>query len=284
MSERIYALLLRLYPRVFRERYADEMRRVFRERLRDEHSLRVWLDVIADAIVSIPQQHLAARAAHARYPPARAQLQRAMFAAVRPMLILSLLLGMGMGASIAAAFIIGGIWPPAAMVLIVGAYVAGCRRASRIRRAMVVAAEVSHDSITIGCAAAGIEPRTLRRDEVVRLELVERVGMRIRTADPQRDLWLPAQAPAFADVQARLSLWAPVTVKPLIDLSTPRPTAWSTVVQYAVAACFPLRFALPFSAVNLGLIVFAVTRRPVPWRRIALWAGPVLIALARWLR
>ena len=45
------------------------------------------MDVIADAIVSLPQQHLAARAAHARYPPARERLPRAMFAAVRPILL-----------------------------------------------------------------------------------------------------------------------------------------------------------------------------------------------------
>jgi hypothetical protein len=284
MSERIYSLILRLYPRAFRERYADEMLRVFRERMRDEHRLRVWLDLLADAIVSIPQQHLAARAAHARFPPAKARLQQAILAAVTPTLILSLLLGMGMGASVAAAFIVGGIWPPAAMVLIVGASVAGCRRASRIRRSIVVAAEVDGDSITIACPAVGIEPQTLRRHEVVGLEITKRVGMRVRTADPGHDLWLPANAPGFADVQARLSLWAPVTVKPLFfDLPPEKTTAWQPVMQFVVAAVFPLVFALPFLAVNLVLIVFGATRRPVPWRLMALWAGPVVIALARWL-
>ena len=54
MSERLYSLLLQLYPRAFRERYGEEMARVFRDRLRDEPSARLWIDVLSDAAMSIP--------------------------------------------------------------------------------------------------------------------------------------------------------------------------------------------------------------------------------------
>jgi hypothetical protein len=49
MSERVYAWLLRLYPRAFRERYAQEMMRTFRDRLRHEPTVRLWIDVGAAA-------------------------------------------------------------------------------------------------------------------------------------------------------------------------------------------------------------------------------------------
>ena len=58
MSERLYSLLLQLYPRAFRERYGEEMARVFRDRLRDEPSARLWIDVLSDAAMSIPRQYL----------------------------------------------------------------------------------------------------------------------------------------------------------------------------------------------------------------------------------
>jgi len=80
MSERLYSLVLRLYPRAFHERYADEMMRVFRERLRDEGLVRVWVDVLADAAVSIPSQHFHTQRPHPMFPPSAAPLKRAVIA------------------------------------------------------------------------------------------------------------------------------------------------------------------------------------------------------------
>jgi hypothetical protein len=61
MSEKIYALLLRLYPSHFREAYGQEALQLFRDRVRDEKAfsprLRLWLDLLADLIVSVPRQH-----------------------------------------------------------------------------------------------------------------------------------------------------------------------------------------------------------------------------------
>lgn len=61
MSEKLYRLLLRLYPAGFRSRYAGEAMQVFRDRLRDERGLlkriRLWLDVLFDVFLSAPREH-----------------------------------------------------------------------------------------------------------------------------------------------------------------------------------------------------------------------------------
>ncbi|HEX3986463.1 MAG TPA: S41 family peptidase [Acidobacteriaceae bacterium] len=67
MSEKIYALLLRLYPVHFRRTYSGEARLLLRDRLRDETGLyarmRLWLDLLRDLAVSLPGEHSALRPA-----------------------------------------------------------------------------------------------------------------------------------------------------------------------------------------------------------------------------
>jgi hypothetical protein len=57
MSEKIYALLLRLHPSHFREAYGDEALQLIRDRSRDEKGffavLRLWLDLLADLAISV---------------------------------------------------------------------------------------------------------------------------------------------------------------------------------------------------------------------------------------
>jgi hypothetical protein len=61
MSEKIYAWLLRFYPSHFREAYSNEALQLFRDRARDEKglfpSLRLWLDLLADLVISIPREY-----------------------------------------------------------------------------------------------------------------------------------------------------------------------------------------------------------------------------------
>src|SRR5882672_933127 len=61
MSEKIYALLLRIYPARFRQTYGDAALHLFRDRLRDERGfvprLRLWLDLIGDLVVSVPREY-----------------------------------------------------------------------------------------------------------------------------------------------------------------------------------------------------------------------------------
>jgi len=67
MSEKIYVLLLRLFPSHFREAYGEEALQLFRDRARDEKGffarLRLWLDLLADLAVSVPHEYVYAQPA-----------------------------------------------------------------------------------------------------------------------------------------------------------------------------------------------------------------------------
>jgi predicted permease len=54
---RIYRTLLLAYPAEFRHEYGPEMTRLFEDRLRSEPPLRLWLDAIADVVLSAPKEH-----------------------------------------------------------------------------------------------------------------------------------------------------------------------------------------------------------------------------------
>jgi len=75
MSEKIYALLLRIYPTRFRETYGDAALQLFRDRLRDERGfiprLRLWLDLIGDLAMSVPREYIKAPQALAAAPVAQ---------------------------------------------------------------------------------------------------------------------------------------------------------------------------------------------------------------------
>jgi hypothetical protein len=57
MSEKIFRLLLQLYPPRFRHEYGDEALQLFHDRARDEtgawSALRLWLDLLADLVTSL---------------------------------------------------------------------------------------------------------------------------------------------------------------------------------------------------------------------------------------
>jgi hypothetical protein len=57
MSERLYELLLRFYPRDFRDHYGAEMLQLFRDRLATEPRFRLWLNVLVDLAHSLPREH-----------------------------------------------------------------------------------------------------------------------------------------------------------------------------------------------------------------------------------
>jgi Peptidase family S41 len=61
MSEKIYALLLRLYPSAFRKMYGEEAMQLVRDRLREETGfvgrLRLWFDLLVDCLMSLPSEY-----------------------------------------------------------------------------------------------------------------------------------------------------------------------------------------------------------------------------------
>jgi hypothetical protein len=66
MSEKLYSLLLKLYPNHFRRAYGDEALRLVLDRARDEKGflcrLRLWLDLLMDLAISLPREHTKAPA------------------------------------------------------------------------------------------------------------------------------------------------------------------------------------------------------------------------------
>src|SRR5689334_2632688 len=75
MSEKIYALLLRLFPSHFRDLYGEEALQLFRDRAREETGFirrtRLWLDLVVDLLISVPHECRHARQALASSSPHR---------------------------------------------------------------------------------------------------------------------------------------------------------------------------------------------------------------------
>jgi hypothetical protein len=65
LSERIYRILLRAYPRRYREHFAEPMARCFRDQLHSSSTpfarLTLWLRTLADLACSVPARHFEAR-------------------------------------------------------------------------------------------------------------------------------------------------------------------------------------------------------------------------------
>jgi hypothetical protein len=63
MSEKIYALLLRLHSSRFLRAYGEDALQLFRDRARHERGfaahLRLWLDLLADLAISVPRGYIA---------------------------------------------------------------------------------------------------------------------------------------------------------------------------------------------------------------------------------
>lgn len=61
MSDKLYGLLLKLYPEHFRRAYGDEAQRLVRDRARNEKGflsgVRLWLDLLTDLAVSLPREY-----------------------------------------------------------------------------------------------------------------------------------------------------------------------------------------------------------------------------------
>ncbi len=72
MSEKIYALLLHLFPSRFRQAYGEEALRLVRDRMGDERGvwrrLRLWVDLLGDLAISAPRQHSLAKSMLAAVP------------------------------------------------------------------------------------------------------------------------------------------------------------------------------------------------------------------------
>jgi len=305
MSERLYSLLLQLYPRAFRERYATEMARVFRDRLRDEPAARLWIDVLADAALSIPHQHQEP-APNAMYPPSASPMRPS----VAPRMF-SRFWGSAIGAAAIASVVTGivsrllGGWLIPVLFMFVlsvmlaaggSAVVSAARRSFRVCRAIrSFWADVTEESVTVGYA--GAPALTLQRRDVTGVHDFELIGLRIQTADPAHDLWVPAPTEAYADAKVRLAHWAPMTVTPFFKpLNHPTrpfiPPGWAkavgillTLLTTGMGLLAPL--SLPVKGFIAGCLTLSAVgellKRDQPaWERL-LPLGALTLLLLKWL-
>ncbi len=72
LSEKLYRLLLRAYPRHYRERYARPMKQLFRDQLRDAGTLNkfsaLWARTLADWATTVVTRHFEPPAPAAGFP------------------------------------------------------------------------------------------------------------------------------------------------------------------------------------------------------------------------
>jgi hypothetical protein len=299
MSERLYSLLLQLYPRAFRERYATEMARVFRDRLRDEPAARVWIDVLADAAVSLPHQHLEP-VPDAMYPPSASPMR---LSAAR-----SLVSGRALGAVVIAGLVAGilarsaGGWLLGWLLLVLLMFVPSVMGVSAVRRSVRVCrairsvwADVTEESVTVGYA--GAPALTLQRRDVTGVHDFELIGLRIQTADPAHDLWVPARTEAYADARVRLAHWAPMTVTPFFNpVAHPTrhfiPPGWAKavgVLSTLLVTGMGLLVALPLplkgfvaGSLTLSAVAGLINRDQPAWEKL-LPLGALTLLLLKWL-
>jgi len=61
MPEKLYGILLKLYPKHYRRAYGDDALRLVTDRARDEKGfpgrLRLWLDLLGDLAISLPREY-----------------------------------------------------------------------------------------------------------------------------------------------------------------------------------------------------------------------------------
>lgn len=83
LSEKLYRVLLRAYPRDYRSRYAGPMEQLFRDRLRQVHSftgfVALWRRMLADWAVSVPARYCERVAARIHSSPFADSARRCLF-------------------------------------------------------------------------------------------------------------------------------------------------------------------------------------------------------------
>jgi hypothetical protein len=90
VSERVFRVLVRAYPKRFRAEFEAEMIRLFREQLRDARRqgrmgvAMLWVELSADLVVTAPAEHLRERAAQARTTEGNAMIIRSTAGFTKP--------------------------------------------------------------------------------------------------------------------------------------------------------------------------------------------------------
>jgi len=101
-----YGVLLRLYPRDFREEYGEDMAQLLRNQLRDESATRVWARTVLDVALTAPSIRLEAHMSRGTSAPI------VYGTAAAACLALAVVVGTSAGVSVigfAGVFVFGGL-------------------------------------------------------------------------------------------------------------------------------------------------------------------------------
>jgi hypothetical protein len=267
-------LALRLYPRAFRERYADEMTRVLVERLRHERAVRVWMDVMCDLAVSIPRQHL-----HPQ--PSRPPLWQDSMPSVVPALVTSFALGTAVAVRIFLLFVKN---DPLALFFdgaIVVLFAVVIWRKTIIRRANAgLRIEATGGALRV--LQNDMLLQTLRREDVCGAE--ERMlGLRIRSSGAG-ELFVPKGMPGYDAARQSVAGW--VRIARTATLHSVADSTFGVVRFYAIAILIPMFFTplttMPIAALYLFSAVIALRRPDLSLSRKLLYAGACVVLLRGW--
>lgn len=217
MSDRIFDLVLRLYPKAFQAEYGAEMRRLFHDQLRAADGwpgrLRVWVRLLADAATAAPREHhrsvIAPEGEHRLSEAGLHELIRRSHAAAFPSTILWVSLGFGIswigGAPRPAMFAIHGLLAILALLML-----RGMRQYKRHWRDFSLRFE--GDSIVE--SSGGKVVKSLRREEVARIFEVPGHALSVIAREQARSLWIPAPVDGFETIREVLGSWSPIETRP----------------------------------------------------------------------
>jgi len=282
MSEKIYAWLLRLYPRAFREEYGAASQQLFRDRWNAERGLRarcrLGLDVVADLALTVPREHR--RRARPPQPAGYRLPEEAVAAMVTrgrlsayPALLLFFAMGWLGGAPhlpLLAGYLLLALAFTAAFVR---------RRIGSKRRLLSLELILGPDRIERRQPGFDL---TLRRNEVARVSEVDQ-GLIVWASD-RRMIWVPSRLNGFEEVRDHLAAWMPIgredpprhgfRIKPRHAYFLLFPAYVSAVLVRSLSWYLPL--ALLSGAGLLVMVRQAMRQRPGLRRKPA----PVVILLA----
>ncbi len=251
MSDRLYARLLRLYPRRFRYQYAEAMLQTFRDRLRTEPTLHLWLDILRDLAISIPREHLRPAAALAEpgtYRFSREAIRRQMTIGGHGMLRWQSF------AALALFFLVGKLGDAAPVPLTVVTLLLAAlltfglwRVARRYRRYQL---KLTADRLEVVFERP--TPREVTHHEITRIFRTPGFGVAVQASAPRRSLWIPEALTGFDDVLTHLAQWTTVEELPSRHHG---PIGWARILH---SPAFLLAFLLALM-VRTPAYVIAVT-------------------------
>lgn len=224
MSEKIYACLLKLYPRRFRSRYAPDALQLFRDRLQAERGffqrVRFWSGIIADLAISVPREHL--RPNPARPDPAAYRLTEEAVTAmckhrnIAPAVLFCVFVLLG--------FATGWLGDAGRLPLLIAYSLIACKAAARLLRIGTIEKRCRSYELILG--SDRIRQRDDRREVTVFRSEIDRIAegpQGLLVVGSSRTILAPLGLTGYQEVRDRLSEWAPITQQADLWPSFPEP-------------------------------------------------------------